>query len=89
MRPIDADALKEKLHNISFSGMGGYKANKAVDEMPTIDVVKVVRCKNCKSYGESPFGHHTIGWCMIAGSHRKPDYYCASGEEKENATNRC
>lgn len=39
MRPIDADALKENLLNISFAGMGWYKANKAVEEMPTIDVV--------------------------------------------------
>lgn len=87
MRPIDADALKEKLFDINFAGMGWYKSNKAVDEMPTLDVAKVVRCKNCKAYGKSPFGHPTIGWCIIAGNHKDPNYYCASGKERENASN--
>ena len=51
-----------------------------VKEAPTIDAALVVRCADCINYRPSPFGHPSIGWCMICGRHRKPGYYCADGE---------
>ena len=53
MRPIDADALKEKIDNIwngrplSFLGA---RILATIDHEPTIDAVKIVRCKDCKHY---------------------------------------
>lgn len=45
---IYVDELKEKLSNVQFSGMGYYKASKAVDECSAVDAVEIVRCKDCK-----------------------------------------
>lgn len=52
-------------------------------ESPTVDAVEVVRCKDCKAWGKSPWGHFPNGWCKIHGRHRDPDYYCASGVRKD------
>lgn len=47
-------------------------------------VEKVIRCKDCRHWGRSPFDHASIGWCIIAGYHRNPDYYCASADVKND-----
>lgn len=52
-------------------------------QAPAVDAVEVVRCKDCKAFGESPWGHFPKGWCKIHGRHRDPDYYCASGVRKD------
>ena len=57
-------------------------AMERIKKAPTIDAVEVVRCKDCVHYGKSPFRHPTIGWCIIAGSHKKPDWYCGDGERR-------
>lgn len=47
-----------------------------VDDMPTVDAVPVVRCKNCKSYKD--------GRCFFTmrrhGLH--DDWFCADGERR-------
>lgn len=63
MRPIDADALLKwlsewELQEAPWWGANGYgdakvaetikEAIDAVEQMPTIDAVPVVRCKDCK-----------------------------------------
>jgi hypothetical protein len=52
-------------------------------QAPAVDAVEVVRCKECKAFGESPWGHFQKGWCKIHGRHRDPEYYCASGVRKD------
>lgn len=52
-----------------------------INTLPSADVVKIVRCKNCKyhSYDEE----FCCYWCehaFMAGE-VKPDFYCAYGEE--------
>lgn len=59
------------------------EAFEAVRTAPTVDAVEVVRCKDCKAFGESPWGHFPKGWCKIHGRHRDPEYYCASGVRKD------
>lgn len=56
---------------------------KRTQDVPAVDAVEVVRCRDCNAFGKSPFGHPFIGWCKIFGDHRKPDYYCASGRRKK------
>lgn len=57
---------------------------RLITEAPAVDAVEVVRCKDCENFGSSPFGYSpTLGWCKLAGSHRRMDYYCASGRKKE------
>lgn len=50
MRLIDADTLKEV-----YRGNGTFTSahfRTAIDEMPTIDTVPVVRCRDCKWFDE-------------------------------------
>ena len=58
-RLIDADALKEVIYNNLYTITDFFNRQdrgmfwtagieKAIDEAPTIDAVRVVRCKDCK-----------------------------------------
>lgn len=54
------------------------KAIQAIQELPTADVMEVVRCKDCIHYGE-------VGDCEV---HPYDDrfnvnYFCADGERKD------
>lgn len=60
------------------------KALRCVEESPTVDAVEVVRCKDCQAWSRSPYGHPTIGWCIVHGRHRAPDYFCASAKKRES-----
>ena len=55
-----------------------------VDSLPTVDVVEVVRCKDCKKY--SPFNCVNYGICGLHGSSTDGNAYCSEGERKANAT---
>ena len=48
----------------------------------TSDMVRVVRCRNCKYYDAEPGGdvmmcYEGLGWTQ-------PDDYCSNGERREN-----
>lgn len=53
-----------------------------IESAPTVDAVEVIRCKDCEHWRSSPFGVTNLGWCIIIGHHRRPDYYCASADPK-------
>lgn len=69
---------------------GWNSAIEIIEEAPTVDVVEVVRCKDCKHYRNHPNGlcyAHTepcgTGYkgetiCV------EPDDYCSCGERKED-----
>lgn len=64
MRPIDADALLEKMQRTSRYFSVVYD----VDAMPTLDVMPVVRCKDCRYAGVHVVvdTHEIIGhWCGL------------------------
>ena len=78
MRLIDADALKAE----SF---GVYDSNgelrfvvdvNEIDEQPTVDAVRVVRCGECKHYGTAECDMEYYG------NHMPEDWYCADGERR-------
>jgi hypothetical protein len=48
MRLIDADALKKKAVRMYGFGNSKYVSNTTINQQPTIDAVKVVRCTECK-----------------------------------------
>lgn len=48
--------------------------------LPTADVVEVVRCKDCKHWSKEFKACYMHDFCEIFQS----DYYCASGERKED-----
>ena len=77
MRLIDADALPR------FTGyaLDATEVALAVEAAPTIDAVKVVRCKDCiYSYEEFGFIYCTFGPygdCAVPSQ-----FYCAEGKER-------
>lgn len=54
-RLIDADDLNEKILDVKFMGLGWFKANKAVNDMPTAydveTVVKQIEDASVELYG--------------------------------------
>ena len=96
MRPIDADALLKwlsewELQEAPWWGANGYgdakvaetikEAIDAVEQMPTIDAVPVIRCKDCKHWGM----HKSLNvpWCFEMHIDKSEDGYCDSGERSE------
>lgn len=82
-RYIDADALIEKwlpergeLYTVSEI------VDSIINEAPTADVVKVVRCKDCLHNGFNC--GYTENWCMFYGYDIEKDDYCSYGERKED-----
>lgn len=98
MRPIDADALKEKARELIPHYHAAVVMNlfdlidNLADNMPTIDAVPVVRCKECKYYKESVvlspqkfcfrmkdrYGEAAIGYNFAE------DDFCSYGERSED-----
>ena len=84
-RLIDADAFLEKMKRTSRY----FNMVFDVEEMPTVDAVEVVRCRNCI--------HYFSGVCLKiysdgnvsqdAWQERNEDDFCSYGERKEGADN--
>lgn len=95
MRLIDADALRIVFTEKGSERVCGDKLCKAIisriDEMPTVDAVPVIRCKDCKRLGvanmKDKYGQpNPVPCCRRNGHIRlgiKPDDYCSRAERKE------
>ena len=88
MRTIDADAIlkraEESFKNAGLHGDDYRKFKKWLRTAPTIDAVKVVRCKDCRDsrvYGK------TTQWLacesVMEGQATDPNGYCYLGVRKE------
>ena len=53
-----------------------------IDEA-SVEVPQVIHCRECEHWRPSPFRDPVLGWCIVAGHHRRPDYYCADADPKE------
>lgn len=70
--------------------LGSFSAIRAIEELPAVDAVPVVRCKVCKHWvcadtvGSIRYGDCTNGHSIIS-RHAMPNenYYCADGERRE------
>lgn len=88
-RLIDANALQNLLIPIAISleyeygSLGGAVSGvmKHIDNMPTIDAVPVVRCKDCVHGINSNGGIACTEFCNVI---HKPDDFCSRGERKED-----
>lgn len=68
------DALQEKVfHNLTDEFYG---AMQAIDELPSADVVQVVRCDDCVYYGSRR-------WCELHSSVFDDNAFCSYGERRE------
>lgn len=95
MRLIDADALMDTLRKdfteeendhqfIAEEWWWAATVRKTIENAPTVDVVKVIRCKDCKHYDTKDCADG-FGWCNRNGTGRgsTDDWFCADGERKE------
>ena len=86
-RLIDADALIKEANS---DGAYGYVDAKQIADAPTIDAVKIVRCKDCKHYRpqkKSAHWENRTNYCnRIVTIKMQPDDFCSYGERK-NAVN--
>lgn len=93
MRLIDADVLKVKISyrqwdvdddlprdEASTRISECYVIDRMVDDMPTVDAVEVIRCKDCAYYLT---GHEQTRYCAKDGILKRETYYCAGAERKE------
>ena len=99
-RLIDAEALKElfvkTLENIkSNPRMTGqerhiiatiHTVGQMIDDSPTVDAVPVIRCRDCKYYGNVIFSgtQFEYGECRLISKLRASTDYCSWAEPKEN-----
>ena len=60
-------------------------AHDMLEQLPTVDAVTVIRCRNCKYYNPENCGEG-CGWCERNGMGHGSfdDWFCADGESKEN-----
>lgn len=84
MRPIDADALMNDIDKEMFST----ESRKCYEKMrirkqPTIDAVKVVRCKDCGRSEPDCLGEGYV-YCNHTGMVVLDNDYCSYGECKMN-----
>ena len=96
-RYIDADALLDKTVHMAKECFGVGQCyclrtqfQKMIEDALTIDVVQVVRCRECvhglnsKRCGGAIFDDNVI-WCTHIGEYFTKDHYCADGKRKEQA----
>ena len=88
MRLIDADELKLDLKWLEeYDPPVYHDVVSTIDEMPTVDAVEVVRCKDCKKYipcQKLPIG--TSKWCAMFDRATCEMNYCGWGERREDET---
>ena len=87
-RLIDADAFLEKMKRTSRY----FDVVFDVEEMPTVDAVEVVRCRECQHWkpsgskaGNSFSDMEYIGGCEFTKYCRRESDFCSYGERKEGA----
>ena len=89
-RYIDIDAITKymnerynnlcEMHGEHDSYTTGYGDGIfAIEQAPIVDVVKVVRCADCRYYNSK--------WNTCGGQYRAITDYCSDGRRRENETN--
>ena len=87
-RLIDADAFLEKMKRTSRY----FDVVFDVEEMPTVDAVEVVRCRECKHHywEQEPCHGKSVHYCNLPhmrGVEVFKEFFCYYGDRKEGADN--
>lgn len=84
MRLIDADALFKEFGRTAWYNNADRDAiaEEILSQMPTIDAVPVVRCKDCKHRGSDMCPMETVELYPWFGS--KNDAFCSYGERRSD-----
>ena len=88
---INADELKQKIPEVSASVFGcdscsllsKWEVEEIIDEMPSADIVEVVRCKDCDCFSESAYAEEK-GHCKYLKIDMWELDFCSYGERKDN-----
>lgn len=91
---IERDAAKKEF-SLRFGGVShAVIANRILDEIPAADVVEVVRCRNCRNSieqfrveginGIACCDPNPIYHCKQLDTEVPHDYFCGSGERRDN-----
>lgn len=88
-RLIDANKMQELAFQFNFdrriTERELFLFNRAIEEMPTVDAVPVVRCKDCKWNYDTSVNHgNMFPKCKFTDYVRTGDFYCAMGERRED-----
>ena len=96
-RLIDANALLRHKRKMSGADFGGEFWDEAVlvsdiENAPTVDAVKVTRCRECKHHHweQEPCHGKTIHYCDLPrmnGVEVFKEFFCYYGDPKEGADN--
>ena len=92
-RLIDADRALEVIRDQGIAHPHAYHltnyATRILQEAPTVDAVKIVRCKDCKHYRpqkKSAHWENKANYCnRIVTIKVQPYDFCSHGERKEGA----
>lgn len=87
MRLIDADKYRIKITEYLENDD---ETVEILDDMPTVDAVPVVRCKDCKHHywEQEPCHGKTVHYCNLPhmrGVEVFKEFFCYYGERKEGA----
>ena len=92
MRMIDADAIPWEEHYVPDLDSDKQWDQKkelcvlkpVIDQLPTVDAVEVVRCKDCRYCMQD---YHGL-WCFNDYEHNlQPNDFCSHGEKKDGDWN--
>ena len=88
MRPIDADALIDEIVKIDdLRRLNTATIGKAIHAVPTLDVVSVVRCKDCQfcTMLNNGVGFFCSSWAtdFYSPHYDAATYYCADGKRRD------
>ena len=80
MRPIDADALLEKMKRRWERFGRESDCICLIEDAPTIDAVPVVRCEKCVYHSDILLkGMEDFIWCNFFNLYRCKDSFCSCG----------
>lgn len=83
MRLIVANALKDRIRQEPTDGMYTAEILEAIDEVPTVDAVPVVRCRDCffsSTFRNCLYCDHARGPAGVV----DPEHFCAFGKRGES-----
>lgn len=77
---IDREALRNALYEADAITMKGVEI---INNFPAVDVVEVVRCKDCRMYVDNKEAF--VKYCTrgLRNINVQPDAFCSYGERKE------
>ena len=83
---VEREAVKDAIGfmNLHFLGHGENKSLlDSINEVPSVDAVPVVRCKDCGAYNTDGCAEG-FGWCVCCDKGMMDNDYCSHGGRRTN-----